>query len=222
MRAPRVIAILAGPLIALLLWGSMSASPAGPSLPSGGAAPGGANAARVGVAVATHVPPPPTPTDTPTPRRKHITVPDHVGPLKNAPDIPTATPTRRPRPGGQELAPTADTFAPACDNAATMVSPMPLQLAVSAGTQFQAVVTMKNSGSCEWGPGYALAFQEKESIGANPLNVDSGPVAAGATHTFILNLVAPAGGTHVGYWAMKAADGSSFGPPATIVVYVTQ
>jgi hypothetical protein len=220
MRAPRVIAILAAPLIALLLWGSISASPAGPSLPSGS----GAIAARVGVAISTYVPPPPTPppTDTPTPGRRHITVPGQIGPLKNAPDLPTATPTRRPRPGGLEQVPTNDTLALPCSNAATMVSPMPIQLAVSAGTQFQAIVTIRNTGSCPWGPGYALTFQEKESIGANPLNVDSGTVAPGATHTFILNLVAPAGGTHVGYWAMKAADGTSFGPPATIVVLATQ
>jgi hypothetical protein len=60
-------------------------------------------------------------------------------------------------------------------------------------------------------------------IGANPLNVDSGAVPAGAAHTFLLNLVAPAGGGfRVGMWAMKAADGRWFGPTVTIVVGVTQ
>jgi hypothetical protein len=113
-------------------------------------------------------------------------------------------------------------FAPPCANAATLLSPQPIQLTVTAGTHFQVVVTMKNTGSCTWGSGYALAFQGKEQIGANPPNVDSGSVPVGATHSFILNLVAPAGGSHVGMWAMKAADGTWFGPTATIVVGVTQ
>jgi hypothetical protein len=217
MSTRRVTAVLAGPLIASLLWGAVSASGIGLSLPSPARAPGGA------AAVATHVPPPltPTPSVTPIPTRKRITLPITGGLLQNAPAGPTSTPT--PRPGRQIFATPVGSgvLAPPCGDAAALLSPQPIQLTVAAGTVFEAVVTVKNTGNCAWVPGYALAFQGKESIGANPLNVDSGSVPAGKSHSFILNLVAPAGGSHVGMWEMQAADGTRFGPAVTIVIAAT-
>jgi hypothetical protein len=213
MSMPKVFAILAGPLIALLLWGQVAASLGSPPLVSNRVAP---------ALVGTPRNPLPTSTPTPIPTRRRITLPGPVGTLVNVEPLVTPTPTRKPRIVETLVAPNSGVFAPDCGNQAAVARSPVVEVWSRPNIPLQVSVAMQNTGSCTWGPSYTLSFEQKDAIGANPLNIPAWPTAPQAIAPFVVNLMAPAGGSHVGMWAMKAPDGTWFGPVVTIVVYVTQ
>jgi hypothetical protein len=132
-------------------------------------------------------------------------------------DQATPTPTKPSRLGTDRIILTP-VLAPPCFDGAQLVSIQPPQPVVTARFPSQITVNLKNTGSCAWGTDWAFKWVEKDRIGWNPLTVSpTAPVPAGATYGFVLNFVAPAAGTFVTHWALRAPD-RPVGPMVEIVV----
>jgi hypothetical protein len=128
------------------------------------------------------------------------------------------TPTKSPRLGTDRIALTPGVLAPPCFDGAQLVSIQPPQPVVTARFPSQVTVNLKNTGNCAWGTDWAFKWVEKDRIGANPLAVSpSTTVPAGATYGFVLTFVAPAAGTFVTHWTLRAPD-RWVGPTVEIVV----
>ncbi len=86
---------------------------------------------------------------------------------------------------------------------------------VSPGKAFQRVWRLKNTGTCDWSPAYALVFDQGESMGA-PLSLAlTTSVAPNQTLDLALGLTAPAtSGAHSGTWLMRNSQGERFGTGA--------
>jgi hypothetical protein len=219
MVTSKINAILAGLLIAVLLWGG-GWSPSAGSM-AGGASVPVALAAPKGTPGAT-LAPPPSPSPSPTRRRIVAPIATDTGLLNSG--LPTPTPRFNRLP----IATVVGNQLP-CDYAASIVLIIPLgHLAgpgipeVKGGVPFDMWVIMKNTGSCPWGSNVALTFAEKETLGANPLNVPAGDTPPGVQNGFVLHLLPPtAPGYHVGHWLLRTSEPRWFGPMVQIVIHVS-
>jgi hypothetical protein len=92
------------------------------------------------------------------------------------------------------------------------------ELAPSA--EFVKTWRLRNSGTCNWGPGFKLVFVEGDQMGS-PAAVDVPPTPAGAMVDIEVHLKAPQEtGTYRGEWHLRTPDGQDFGarPYTQIVV----
>lgn len=130
--------------------------------------------------------PPPLPTQLPPPTQ---TVP---APVDLAPAIP---PNR------------------ACTNDATFIEDvtLPDRTQVEPGEVLDKRWAVRNSGSCNWGPGYRLVRMGEDSLqGVDEVALY--PARAGATAIIRVSLTAPPKpGMHISRWRLAAPDGTPFG-----------
>ncbi len=90
--------------------------------------------------------------------------------------------------------------------------------AASPGQVLQAPLRFYNSGGSTWGSGYQLAFVGGEQMGA-PLALNLPVTLAGANADVMLSLTAPAAsGDHTGYFQLRNAQGTYFGPRVAVTV----
>jgi polar amino acid transport system substrate-binding protein len=92
-----------------------------------------------------------------------------------------------------------------------MTAPAVLQ----PGQQFSKGWRLRNAGTCDWTPDYALTFRSGNTpasrMGGSDLKIGK-TVAPGQTIDLSVNLVAPqAPGVHQGFWQMANASGRPFG-----------
>jgi hypothetical protein len=128
-------------------------------------------------------------------------------------------PTTKPRTTagvGTNSPPSAATVsptAPNCTNTAQQVSQsIPKGLPTSPGSAFMQTWTLKNTGTCLWGRGYALVFDRGEQMGGADEIPLTASVPPGAVYTFAVNLVAPAAdGEYTGYWKLQTPQQVRFG-----------
>jgi len=72
--------------------------------------------------------------------------------------------------------------------------------------------TLKNTGTCLWGRGYALVFDRGDKMGGADTIPLTASVPPGAVYTFAVNLIAPAAdGEHIGYWKIQTPQLTRFG-----------
>lgn len=94
---------------------------------------------------------------------------------------------------------------------------------LAPGAEFLKIWRLRNSGTCNWGPGFQLAFFSGERMGG-PAAVDVPSAPAGTTVDVSVALRAPQSpGTFRGTWCMRYLDGQCFGdhPFVQIVVLGT-
>jgi hypothetical protein len=90
---------------------------------------------------------------------------------------------------------------------------------VAAGTGYVKTWRIRNSGTCDWGSGFELAFVDGDAMGGSTVAVPA--TAAGATQDVSLNLTAPGGrGTYRGNFRMRSDTGASFGSTLYVQIVV--
>jgi len=157
----------------------------------------------------------PTPAATST--RSAVFAPQlSVSPSTTAsPPQPVATtPTPLPRP-------TATTF---CDDNASFIEDLtiPDGSQVLPGGALDKRWSIRNSGSCDWGPDYRLVQVGPSEI-QSPAEVALFPARAGSTAVWQVALVAPAGpGEYLGRWQARAPDGTLFGDEVFVLIVVAE
>jgi hypothetical protein len=147
--------------------------------------------------------------------------------MQNTPVAPSltvvvASPTPLPLPSDTPVPPTA--LPPtAILPTSTAVTPCNLVSFISdvtiadgtgflAGETFTKIWRLKNAGSCDWTPDYALIFVNGNAMNgaaASPINVTVKP---GQTADVAVRLTAPAdAGNYTGNWMLRTASGTAFG-----------
>ncbi len=99
-------------------------------------------------------------------------------------------------------------------NSATFVADVtiPDGTYINPGAPFVKTWKLKNTGTCSWSPGYAVAYYDGEKMGYTGPSFIGRYVSPGQTVTVSMNLTAPTGGgTYRGYFKMQNATGISFG-----------
>jgi hypothetical protein len=82
---------------------------------------------------------------------------------------------------------------------------------VDAGQSFVKTWSIRNTGTCDWGPGYLLAFVDGDQMGG-PQSVSVPETAAGETAEISVELIAPAeAGTYRGNWQICVNRTECFG-----------
>ncbi len=79
---------------------------------------------------------------------------------------------------------------------------------------------MRNTGACDWGPGYRLTFVEGNAMNA-PSEHAVYPAKAGSEAVLQINMIAPdAPGEYTGKWQLHDPDGKPFGQVLFIKITV--
>jgi hypothetical protein len=146
--------------------------------------------------------------------------------FNNTPTTPLAAFT----PIGSPLAPAAtQSLGDGCNNSAFEGDiTIPDGSVIEAGTNFQKIWALRNTGTCLWDDGYALVF-----IGGNreldppdykfSKTKDTDFVAGGASINIGVNLTAPCTpGKYEGHWRMKNDKGYFFGTVLSVYIEVTE
>jgi hypothetical protein len=82
---------------------------------------------------------------------------------------------------------------------------------IDAGQSFAKTWSIRNTGTCDWGPGYLLTFIDGDRMGG-PQSVSIPETAAGEAAEISVELVAPAEArTHRGSWQMCVNKTKCFG-----------
>jgi|GEM_PF-273136 len=131
-------------------------------------------------------------------------------PATRTPIAPTVGPTTGATPG--------------CVMGAAFVADVtiPDHSSVAPGAQLVKTWRVKNSGTCDWGAGFALVFTEGDQM-SGPATVAVPPTASGGTRDLAITLKAPASpGAYKGKWQLRAPGGAPLtGLTVSIVVAVT-
>ena len=146
--------------------------------------------------------------ETLTPRVSHTSAPTRT---------PTATPTTTPTSTPTTI-PTADTSA--CQLGAAYVADVtiPDNMSVEISSSFDKVWRVRNTGTCEWGAGYALAYVGGDALGEG-LPVGVPETAAGSEVDVSVPLRAPEEpGRYRGEWQLCVNDSEYFGQKLSVVV----
>lgn len=156
--------------------------------------------------------------------------------LKVNPDqievVPTvAPPTPAPATVTPVPGPTATPAPPACVNGAAWVADLNLNdqnmtapPVMQPGQAFTKGWRLRNSGNCNWQPGFFLSFVfgnvPQAQMGGQPVTVGR-VVRPNETADFNVNLVAPnQPGTYQGFWQMSDANGTPFGERVWVGIIV--
>ena len=131
-------------------------------------------------------------------------------------EVPTSKPRTTPGAAGTDTARPAATIsptAPNCTNSAQQTGELvPNGTFMSPGSAFMKTWTLKNTGTCLWGRGYALVFDRGDKMGGAGTIPLTASVPPGAVYTFAVNLVAPAAdGEYTGYWKLQTPQQIRFG-----------
>lgn len=91
---------------------------------------------------------------------------------------------------------------------------------LASGTAFIKTWRLRNTGTCDWGPGFSLVFVGGDQMGGSA-SVSVPATAAGSTADVSVNLVAPGEpGTYRGNWRMQSDAGLLFGSTVYVRIVV--
>lgn len=134
---------------------------------------------------------------------------------------PNTTPLGAFTPLGTAVAPTTSgigTTAAGCNDGAFVGETLPDKSEIGAGKDFTKAWEIKNTGTCTWEEGYVFAFQANLSSnqidGYDIIYRDKDKATKpGHSQSFIIKLTAPTTpGEYKGYWKLRDAKGTYFGP----------
>ena len=92
---------------------------------------------------------------------------------------------------------------------------------INPGKTFTKTWRIYNNGSCKWYEGYSIVFTDGDYMSANSVSIPSLTIP-GTTVDVAMSMLAPqAPGEYVGYYQMRAPDGTFFGPKLTAKIIVT-
>lgn len=133
--------------------------------------------------------------------------------------LPQPSPSATPQPSPSATPQPSPSATPqpspeACTNRGVFIQDVtiPDYASLSPGQSFVKIWRLRNTGTCTWGPGYALVFAGGDDMGGSASTLLSGVVEPGETADLSIILVAPAGtGVYQGKWQLRTADGLTFG-----------
>jgi Ig-like domain from next to BRCA1 gene len=148
-----------------------------------------------------------------------------VSPANSATSAPSAgTPTFTPVPLSISTSSIPSATATSnCDSAQFVADvSYPDNTSVPAGTVFNKIWKLKNTGTCTWTPSYAIVFSSGEQMGGPTTQALTGNVNPGETYDVSIVLTAPStAGTHTGYWILRNASGITFHSNFYVQIKVT-
>ena len=112
---------------------------------------------------------------------------------------------------------------PDCTNAAAFVADVtiPDNTELSPGEAFVKTWRVSNEGTCPWGTGYSLVFEDGDLMGGTATISLFEPVAPGAEMELSVPLVAPdSAGVYRGNWKLQSPNGTLFGSRGDYPFYV--
>lgn len=165
---------------------------------------------------------------TPAPRTAAPPPASPVG--ASTPNVLVIPLTRTPEPGFTLMpatpftAPTPTPTPVPCANDAAFLSDLtvPDFSQLLSGTAIDKRWSVRNSGTCDWGPDYRVTYVEGNSMGASG---EHGlyPAKAGSEAVVQISMTAPtAPGDYAGKWQLRDADGKAFGPVLFIKITVIE
>jgi len=155
-------------------------------------------------------------------------------PLPTATGVPLFAPGRTPSAraatapvGGQMRTPTLPARATAvsgCKDSASFLEDLtiPDGTGVLPGAALDKRWSVRNTGTCDWGPDYRLVRVGASEI-RGPDDIALYPAAAGSTAVWQVPLVAPSQpGEYLGRWQARAPDGTLFGDEVFVLIEVAE
>ena len=205
-----------------------------PTLTAAEAAQATAIAPAVATAVAATLTAMPTATASPTPDQMATATAEAgkiataiAATLTSAPIIATVTYEATTLPVTVTVSPTASltvTLTPAaCLNDAAYLSDVtiPDKTQIAPGEAFTKTWAVRNTGTCDWSPGYKLLYVRSAQMGGPAAVVISDTVAAGDSTEISVPLIAPTKpGQYTGVWQLADVGGIPFGEVLTVVIVV--
>ena len=93
---------------------------------------------------------------------------------------------------------------------------------LAPGEVFTKTWKFLNSGSCDWGANFLLAYETGTDMDGS-VTLISEAVAAGDTASISVSLVAPeTEGSYTGYWRLSTDSGESFGGSVFVMIVVSE
>lgn len=205
-----------------------------PTLNATEAAQATAIAPAVATAVAATLTAMPTPTASPTPDQMATATAEAkriatsvAATLTSTAISATVTSEATTAPATVTVSPTAPltvTLTPvACLNDAAYLADVtiPDKTQIAPGEAFTKTWAVRNTGTCDWTPGYKLVYARAEQMGGPAAVVISDTVAAGNSAEVSVPLVAPTQpGQYTGVWQLADAEGLPFGEVLTVLIVV--
>ena len=148
-----------------------------------------------------------------------------ISPANTATSAPSAgTPTFTPVPLSTSTSSIPSATATSnCDSAQFVADvSYPDNTPVPAGTVFNKIWRLKNTGTCTWTPSYAIVYSSGEQMGGPTTQALTANVNPGETYDVSIVLTAPSTtGTHTGYWILRNASGITFHSNFYVQIKVT-
>jgi len=121
--------------------------------------------------------------------------------------------------------PRAQSFPVGCNDAQFYGETIPDKTVMLPQHDFKKAWSMQNVGTCVWDEGYTFAFKSGDTLGAQPLVVklisEKQFTKPGHSQAFVIQMEAPkAKGEYVGFWQMRADDGTWFGSLVSVYIIV--
>ncbi|MDY6876306.1 MAG: NBR1-Ig-like domain-containing protein [Chloroflexota bacterium] len=99
---------------------------------------------------------------------------------------------------------------------------VPDNTVIQPGVAFTKSWRIRNSGTCDWEPGFQLVFVEGSQLGLS-VSVAVPATLSGATVDVAAQMVAPAEpGTYQGRWRMQSDQGQAFGSTIYVLIVVPE
>ena len=92
---------------------------------------------------------------------------------------------------------------------------------VNPGTEFTKTWRIYNNGSCKWYEAYSVVFADGDYMSANSTNIPQLTIPGTVVEVSMRMRAPESNGTYVGYYQMRAPDGTFFGPKLTAKIVVT-
>ncbi|MBI3739324.1 MAG: hypothetical protein HY258_09795 [Chloroflexi bacterium] len=118
---------------------------------------------------------------------------------------------------------TSGSFPVGCNDATFTGETIPDKTEMKSSEVFNKSWNFINSGTCTWDSGYAFAFKSGDRLQGDDFRFiyEKDFVKPGKGIAFIIEMTAPIKkGEYVGYWQMKAKDGTWFGSLVSVDIVV--
>lgn len=114
-------------------------------------------------------------------------------------------------------------FPVGCNDAKFISETIPDKTKIDAQKDFKKAWSMLNVGTCTWDEGYTFAFKSGERLSGSDIKItkELDFTAPGESQAFVVAMKAPNKvGEFIGYWQMRADDGTWFGSLVSVYIIV--
>lgn len=117
----------------------------------------------------------------------------------------------------------AVSFPVGCNDAKFISETIPDKTKINAQKEFKKAWSMLNVGTCTWDEGYTFSFKSGERLSGADIKItkEEDFTKPGESQAFVVTMKAPNKvGDFIGYWQMRADDGTWFGSLVSVYIVV--